>query len=98
MGIKIHNINGTSDNACPCGSWKQHWIKQGGGKWPNECSVNNCRETAEVGAHVQKAKGSDRWYIVPMCKNHNNQRGCDAEVSVNTIFINANKTETCEKK
>ena len=25
--MQVHNINGTSDNECVCGSWKNHWIK-----------------------------------------------------------------------
>ena len=98
MSIKVHNINDTSDNTCSCGSWKQHWINQSGKSWPTYCSAIGCMKPAEVGAHVQRIKGSDKWYIIPMCTHHNNQRGCDADVSVNTIFVSANKAETCEKK
>lgn len=98
MGIKIHNINGTSSNTCRCGSWKQHWINQSGERWPAYCSVIGCMERASVGAHVQKIRGSQSWYIIPLCTHHNNQFGQDAEVSEYTRFISANKSDTCDKK
>ena len=66
-----------------------------GERWPHTCSVNGCLNTADVGAHVQKVRGSDRWYIIPLCSHHNNQRGSDSVVGNATTFISANKFETC---
>ena len=57
--MKVHNINGTSDNKCKCGSWEAHWEKFNERKrsWPKYCSESSCTESATVGAHVQKDAG-----------------------------------------
>ena len=93
--MKVYNINGTSDNTCKCGSWKQHWINFSGQKWPKCCCEKNCSNSAEVGAHVQKVNGSMRWYIVPFCKKHNN-KAQSLEILDSTILVPANRSETCE--
>ncbi|HXU28853.1 MAG TPA: hypothetical protein VN698_16605, partial [Bacteroidia bacterium] len=72
---KIKNINGTPQHqtTCKCGSWLNHWTKNGGGIPPTFCIVcaPDCLEKATVGALVQKTNITDnRWYIAPMCETH----------------------------
>lgn len=76
MMVLVKNLHGTSDNA-PEGfdSWRDYWIYNSGRPWPHYCSVQGCLDRAEVGAHVKLVDGYDnRWYIVPMCYKHNNDR------------------------
>ena len=100
--MQVHNINGTSDNECKCGSWKAHWEKYNETRatWPTYCSEKTCTERATVGAHVQKEQGKDKkWYIIPLCDKHNGRKyhGASIEVSDNTSFAPANQSETCGK-
>jgi len=100
--MKVHNINGTSDNKCKCGTWKAHWEKYNeyGANWPICCSEKNCIERATVGAHVQKEVGYDKnWYIIPLCDEHNGPgfHGASIEISDGTSFASANQSETCGK-
>ena len=98
--MKVHNINGTSDNTCKCGSWKAHWedYNEKGQSWPKYCSEKSCLQSPTVGAHVQKEDiTSAKWYIIPLCKTHNDKFGETIEVSDNTAFASANRSETCEK-
>ena len=99
--MKVHNINGTSDNKCRCGSWEAHWEKFNEYKrsWPKYCSESTCLERASVGAHVQKEAGTNKWYIIPLCAKHNGPKfhGESIEVSASTSFAPANRKETCEK-
>ena len=99
--MKVHNINGTSDNKCKCGSWEAHWEKFNEYKrpWPKYCSESACLEIASVGAHVQKEVGTNKWYIIPLCAKHNGPKfhGKSIEVSASTSFAPANREETCEK-
>lgn len=95
--MKIKNINGTSDTTCKCGSWIKHWEKFSGQTAPTYCPVGSCLNKDLVGAHVQKATGSDnKWYIYPLCNEHNKHKG-ELEVSDNYKLVPANKKETCEK-
>ncbi len=94
--MRIENINGTSQNACSCGSWLDHWGKFSG-ESAGYCPVVNCYNKDLVGAHVQKAGAADRnWYIVPLCNIHNKS---SERLLVSNIykFVPANKSETCEK-
>lgn len=94
--MKIKNINGTSDTTCKCGSWLKHWEKFSG-QTTKCCQANSCAKTDVVGAHVQKATGSDnKWYIYPLCTEHNKHKG-ELEVSNSYKLVSANKKETCEK-
>ena len=92
--MKARNINGTSDNTCRCGSWIQHWKNYGGNSEHPFCSALRCTRTDVVGAHVQKEYGS-KWYIIPLCPEHNNMRGETIDVSASTVFVSANVAETC---
>lgn len=95
--MKLTNINGTSDNTCECSSWLEHWKTFGGLYSVSMCAVEGCKEKAEVGAHVQKA-GSDDWYIVPLCKSHNAERGGSISVADSTKLAPANVSQTCGKR
>lgn len=97
--MRVRNINGTSDNTCKCDSWLDHWIKFGGQSLPRYCVEVTCRESPEVGAHVQKDDSTDSsWYIIPLCKRHNGEQGESLEVSDGTTLVPANVSETCGKK
>lgn len=94
--MKVKNINGTSDNNCNCGSWLKHWEKFSR-QTTFYCQAIGCLKTDLVGAHVQKASGSDnKWYIFPLCNSHNQSTG-ELEVSDGYTLVPANKQETCGK-
>lgn len=95
--MKVQNINGTSEKACKCGSWLNHWIKYArGGKADAQCVASGCPNIAEVGAHIQMDSKTDRaWYIVPFCREHNSKIGETIEITVFTSFASANVAETC---
>lgn len=94
--MKVKNINGTSDNTCECRSWLHHW-QRFSGQSSIYCSVKNCLSYAEVGAHVQKGglMIDNNWYIVPMCKSHNNMHGQVLEIGDAYNLVSANVRETC---
>lgn len=94
MGIKVKNVNGTSDNTCSCGSWLGHWRRFGGGSLPTYCVESTCRNPPTVGAHVQKDSADRAWYIVPVCDAHN-ARTSAMTVMDSTTFVPANVSETC---
>jgi len=94
--MKIRNINGTSDSACACGSWLQHWKKFSGQK-TTFCLAVGCMEKDLAGAHVQKADArDDGWYIYPLCNFHN-QRSKELKVSDGYKLVPADKAAACEK-
>lgn len=96
--MKLKNINGTHDTNCACGSWLKHWEKFSG-QSIKYCPVSSpfCLNTDLVGAHVQKADGSDnKWYILPLCSVHNQSKGT-LEVPDCWPLASANKKETCQK-
>jgi hypothetical protein len=84
MSQKVKNLNDTSESAptCNCDSWLTHWEKFNN-RVANACCVLGCRaNTNLVGAHVQKEDSGDRgWYIIPLCKDHNNKRGQELVIS-----------------
>ena len=90
----VKNINGTSANSCPCGSWLKHWRKISGST-PSSCSVVGCWSTADVGAHVQKDSSTDKaWYIVPMCTKHN-AKTPSLTIGDTVTLVSANVSKTC---
>jgi hypothetical protein len=91
--MKIKNINGTSQNTCTCGSWMKHWEKYSK-TTTKYCSEKSCIGTDLVGAHVQKTTSDLKWYIIPLCKTHNASKD-ELEVVESTVFVSANKSETC---
>ncbi len=95
--MNVHNLNGTSENKCKCGSWILHWEKISGKSRPQHCVVVGCTNTPEFGGHVQKRTGTASWFIIPICRSCNGKLGEDLEVQASTEFVSANKAETCEK-
>ena len=96
--MKVKNINGTSDNACKCGSWLDHWKKFSSQSVPSFCPEEKCTKKPEVGAHVQKDSSSDTsWYIVPLCSAHNQEKGKSLTISDNVVLVSANVSSTCGK-
>ncbi len=96
--MKVNNINGTSQNACSCGSWLDHWKNFSGQTLPTYCPENTCLKKPAVGAHVQKDSSIDRgWYIVPLCDGHNRERGKSLNIADSTAPVSANVSQTCRK-
>jgi hypothetical protein len=92
--MKVNNINGTSQNACPCGSWLMHWQRVVRSAIAR-CSVLGCSNVAEVGAHVQKDGATDRrWFIVPLCKAHN-AKAASLTIRDDITLVPANVAQTC---
>ncbi len=98
MSKEVKNINGTKENICNCGSWLKHWEKFGEQK-AGLCAEVSCQKKAIVGAHVQKSDSSDSsWYIIPLCKEHNNLFGQKISIKGSIKLVPANKQKTCAKK
>ena len=80
--MKVKNLNHTTDRTPPNGyvSFKELFVARKG-FWPRECACLGCRQSADVGAHVKKVGTYDySWYIVPLCRYHNNQFGKELDV------------------
>jgi hypothetical protein len=92
------NKGGTSERTpCRCGTWKQHWKNISGKQWPKECSVDGCKNPAEVGAHLWNPQVQGE-KIVPFCKQCNTQ-GADVVFDLKDVeLVSANRAETCEAK
>lgn len=94
----VTNLNGTTDNSCRCSSWLLHWMLYSGQNLPHICSVQGCIKDVSVGAHVQKFDSRDRsWYIVPVCTEHNAQRGGILILMDGIALASANVSDTCGK-
>ena len=94
MAIKVRNLNGTSDSTCKCdGGWFGHWKKHGQSS-SRLCAHILCQKLAEVGAHVQR-EGSNNWFIIPLCHEHNLLYNTPFDVAADTVFVSANVSETC---
>ncbi|WP_411823360.1 hypothetical protein [Leptospira sp. 'Mane'] len=72
MIIQITNRKDVSEEICECcDSWMAHWENNYGEDTEN-CSVNFCKNKAEVGAHVGIVDDEfEDIYIIPLCKSHN---------------------------
>jgi hypothetical protein len=97
--VKVKNINATSEDTCRCGSWLEHWKKFSGQALPTCCPEEKCPHKPEVGAFVQKdSHGDPGWYIVPLCKLHNELIG-KSLILVDTVkLVSANAAGTCGTK
>lgn len=97
--MKVNNINGTSGHTCACGSWLEHWKKFSGRALPPYCAVSTCASRPEDGAHVQRDSVLDRhWYIVPLCRRHNLEKGRSLEITTGTVLVPANTAATCGRR
>ncbi|MBP4049711.1 hypothetical protein J9978_09380 [Chromobacterium violaceum] len=101
--VTVTNANGTADRKCSnCGTWLEHWEKYST-YTAGKCSISDCNNSAEVGAHVLRphAENEDyktHPYIIPMCKTHNG-KGSEDEMKTKggVEFVWANVKETCGK-
>lgn len=96
--MDVHNVNGTQDETCNCGSWLDHWRKYSRQAFLSFCPVNGCLRDDLVGAHVQKAGSADRsWYIVPLCGEHVHATGA---LSISDIYrlVSADANRTCGQR
>lgn len=92
------NKNNTSERSdCNCGTWKHHWEKLSGDKWPSECSVEKCRNEPEVGAHVICEDDISGEYIVPLCKACNGKRDEVFRLKSGTVLVTANLSKSCDR-
>lgn len=70
----VFNINGSSRYPAPLGytSWLAYWNSHAS-HTAYRCGAADCHQLGNlVGAHVQKAFGTDHnWYIVPLCSRCN---------------------------
>ncbi len=95
--MKITNINGTSQDACPCGSWLEHW-KKFSRQQITYCAVSTCVKKDIVGVLVQRDDPTDRnWYVIPLCKTHSGEKGKALEVGIVYQLVSADTAETCGK-
>lgn len=95
MGITVNNVNGTSGRTCKCGSWLDHWKKYGR-QTLSYCAEETCRDTPELGAHVQKDSSTDTsWYIVPLCRKHNGQTAKSLTLINGVALVSANVSQSC---
>jgi hypothetical protein len=96
--MKVHNVNGTRDTDCNCGSWLDHWRKFSRQAFLSFCPVDGCLRGDLVGVHVQKAELGDRnWYIVPLCAEHSQATGT---INISDIYrlVSADVSETCGER
>ena len=89
------NKNGTSDRNCKCGSWKQHWLNNSGKYWPTYCSIENCNNSATLGAHIINSNVTGE-KIVPACDSCN-KLSYEFNLKGGIEVVSANKSDTCEK-
>jgi len=89
------NKSGTKDRTCGCGTWKDHWINNSSKKWPAKCSVSECDNDAELGAHVWNDKVTGE-RIVPMCSACNKKTG-SFTLKGEVTLPSANPSKTCAK-
>lgn len=91
----VKNLNGTSDSPkCPCGVWLKHWERYSG-RTAGLCAEHTCKESATVGAHVQKDSGDKSWYVIPLCRKHNNQFGQDLNIMDSTNLVPVTNRSKC---
>ena len=97
--MKIKNINQTSSKTCTCKTWLEHWKNFSGQPLPTYCSEVSCTQKPECGAHVQKNDYSTdkNWYIIPLCKDHNNKKGETIDIMGFIKLVPADVNETCGK-
>ena len=94
--MKVKNINCTHDDACRCGSWLEHWKKFSGQALPTCCPEVKCQHKPEAGARVQKESHADAgWYIVPLCKVHNEHIGPSLTLVDTVKLVSADVAQTC---
>ena len=75
MSVLVTNLPNTGDEKCGCDSWIRHW-ERFTGREARRCVAKGCLKAAENGAHV-KVVGykDDSPYIVPLCDEHNQDKG-----------------------
>ena len=83
------NLKNTSGRKCVCGcrSWLKHWERYAG-QPAGQCAHVGCANSAEVGAHVkEKGRNDNFWYIIPLCKKHNNWHLDDLDLDGRRVLV-----------
>ncbi|HJW44074.1 MAG TPA: hypothetical protein VJ463_06440 [Geothrix sp.] len=82
--MQVINVPNSGHMRCPCGSWKDHWVKFNPNKLAamlqSDCSAVGCAGKFEQGGHVRKA-GDMTVYIVPLCA------ACNSPENIGPYFI-----------
>ena len=93
---KVKNIKNTTWRSCNCGSWKAHWSIFSN-RDVEKCSVYGCENTVDIiGAHVKITEGDRNFYIIPLCKKHNNSKHeMNISMFFSLSFVSANVQKTC---
>ena len=87
------NKIGTTDRACSCGTWKNHWLQCSDKPWPAYCSVYGCLHPPSLGTHIVNLSVSDQ-QIVPMCSSCN-RLDLIFNLNVGVTSVSANKSKAC---
>lgn len=97
--LEVKSIKGTGKEKCKCGAWINHWVEFSSSKsLPKICSVLDCNDKVEDGAHVIKCDSNDEnQYIVPFCHQHNEIENKCFKLKPNAELVSANESDTCGK-
>jgi hypothetical protein len=93
LSYQVHNLAGTAEHDCPCGSWLTHW-ERGAGRLAISCAVLGCDAPALVGAHVRIDGLTSHWMILPFCRQHNAVSG-PLTIKGTIKPVSANVSLTC---
>ena len=87
----ISHVVGSSPQKAPGGgSWKNYWGQRSGRKWPDNCQIKGCGNSADLGAHIYiKRQGLQENFILPACSACNNSKE-DHYDGANTNYIEPN--------
>src|SRR5690606_13651847 len=95
--VSVKNLRGTSRRpTCSCGSWLRHWYFHTQSR-RSVCSIYNCRDPCEVGAHVlcDLPMMGRVEFIVPTCYDCNHPSRDDwkaLKLDVGLVFVSAERT------
>ncbi|HOX42368.1 MAG TPA: hypothetical protein PK668_02160 [Myxococcota bacterium] len=93
--MRVQNVNGKHGPTCSCGSWLEHWMATARRRVAF-CPVRGCFEPVAAGARVQKEGAPDgRWYVVPLCKQHDARAGAALELIDSALLVPADDGESC---
>ncbi len=94
----VVNLTDTSDEKCGCDSWIKHW-ERFTGREAVICLATGCKKRPDVGAHVKvSGYNDDTPYIVPLCADHNQEKGQFQLTDVATgvrLLAPANRRDFC---
>ena len=72
---EVAHVIGSSRGKGRRRSWKQYWIHKTGEDWPDHCQMSDCYGDCVLGAHVYVRGRGWQNYILPCCRDCNNDQG-----------------------